>query len=149
MKRTTFALTAITGVALLSAHALAVEPTLPRNPKVFGKLDTDSDGKITPQELKPKAERRLLRLDADNNHEVTAAEIDAYLQKRLEQRREQILRRMDGDKNGVITVLELDRLVDEIFNSADTDKDGGISLAEARDFTTAKLHRAASQTKAN
>ncbi|MGH6907939.1 MAG: hypothetical protein ACREDX_08790, partial [Aestuariivirga sp.] len=65
--------------------------------------------------------------------------IDAYLQKRLEQRRNQMLGAMDGDKNGVITLAELDKLVDAMFNSADADKDGGVSLEEARDFRIAKL----------
>jgi len=129
----------LAGVGLLAGQALAVEPSFPRNAKVFGKIDADSDGKITLVEIKPKAERRLLRLDTDKNNEVSVAEIDVYLQKRLEQRRNQMLGRLDGDKNGVITMAELDKLVDAMFNGADADKNGGVTLEEARDFRLAKM----------
>lgn len=132
---------ALAGAALLAGQALAIEPSFPRNPKIFAKLDTDSSGKITLEELKPKAEQRLLRLDADKNSEVSGAEIDAYLQKRLEQRRTQMLAGMDSDKNGMITVAELDKFVDAMFNGADADKDGGVSLQEARDFSIAKWRK--------
>lgn len=137
-----FHLTAIAVFAaagLLAGQALAIEPSFPRHTKVFEKLDADSDGKITLAELKPKAEKRLLRIDADKNSEISVAEIDAYLQKRLEQRRNRMLDLLDGDKNGVITTGELDKLVDAMFNDADADKDGGVSLEEARNFRMAKM----------
>ncbi|MGH6908456.1 MAG: EF-hand domain-containing protein [Aestuariivirga sp.] len=139
MTRKMIVIAALAGAGLLAGQALAVEPSFPRNPKVFGKIDTDSNGKITLAEIKPKAEKRLLRLDADKNNEISTAEIDAFLQKRLEQRRTHMLGLLDGDKNGVVTMAELDKLVDAMFNSADADKDGGVTLEEARDFRIAKL----------
>ena len=129
----------LAAAGLLAAQSLAIEPSFPRNTKVFGKLDADQDGKITLGEIKPKAEKRLLRLDADKNSEISVAEIDAFLQKRLEQRRNRMLGLLDGDKDGVITVAELDKLVDAMFNDADADKDGGVSLEEARNFRMAKM----------
>jgi Ca2+-binding EF-hand superfamily protein len=138
MTRKTIVIATLTGIGLLASQAFAVEPSFPRNPKTFAKIDADSNGEISLAEIKPKAEKRLLRLDADKNNEVSAAEVDAYLQKRLEQRRRQMLGRMDSDKNGIITTAELDKVLDDMFNSADTDKDGGVSLQEARDFRIAK-----------
>ena len=139
MKIHLFAIAMFAAAGLLASEALAIEPSFPRNAKVFGKLDADSDGKIALTEIKPKAEKRLLRLDADKNSEISTAEIDAFLQKRLEQRRNRMLGLLDGDKNGVITVAELDKLVDAMFNDADADRDGGVSLEEARDFRMAKM----------
>jgi len=139
MKRISIAIAMIAGVGVLSVQALAVEPSFPRNAKVFNKIDADANGKIALAEIKPKAEKRLLRLDTDKNNEISIAEIDVFLQKRLEQRRNRMLAALDGDKNGVITMAELDKLVDAMFNSADADKDGGVSLEEARDFRIAKM----------
>ncbi len=139
MKLHVTAIAVLAAAGLLTGQALAIEPSFPRSTKVFGKLDADSDGKITPVEIKPKAEKRLLRIDADKNSEISVAEIDAFLQKRLEQRRNRMLGLLDGDKNGVITVAELDKLVDAMFNDADTDNDGGVSLEEARNFRMAKM----------
>ncbi len=136
MKRT---IIAIAVLGMLSGQAMAVEPSFPRNAKVFSKIDADANGKIALAEIKPKAEKRLLRLDADKNNEVSLAEIDSYLQKGLEQRRNRVLTALDRDKNGIITVAELDKLVDAMFNMADADKDGGVSLEEARDFRMAKM----------
>lgn len=133
---------ALTGLALgmlATAPAFAMEPTMPRAPKIFAKLDTNSDGRITPDELRPKAEARLLRADGDKNGVVTSAEIDAVLRRALELRRNRILRMLDADKNGAITTAELDAYVGMLLKSADTDADGGVSLEEARSFKLAKL----------
>lgn len=124
---------------MVAGPAFAMEPAMPRAPKVFAKIDANSDGKITPEELRPKAEARLFRADGDKNGEVTGAEIDAVLQRYVELRRNRILRMLDGDKNGAITKAELDAYVDALLKSADADADGGVTLEEARSFKLAKL----------
>jgi hypothetical protein len=50
-----------------------------------------------------------------------------------------MLGRMDADKNGSVTAAELDSFVQVLFNEADTDHDGGVTLAEARAFKMSKL----------
>lgn len=124
---------------LLATPVLAMEPTMPRSPKTFAKLDTNSDGKVTVEEFLPKAKARLLRLDGDKNGEVTAAEIDVVLMKALNKRRAQVMKTLDADGNGAITQAELDQYVELLLNAADTDDDGGVTLKEAKSFKIAKM----------
>jgi len=149
MNKTTPIAAALTGLAFLTIPALALEPTLPRGPKVFARLDADSNGKITRQELQPKAVARFDRLDSDKNGEVTAAEIDATLQKYLTMRRNRMLKDMDADANGAISKAELEQFVDRLLTAADSDADGGITLDEARSFKLAKLRKTLNGGSAN
>ena len=113
--------------------AFANEPFLPRSERSFARLDADSDGKVTVNEWKPKAERRFLRLDDDRDGTVTTAEIDAWLKRGIERRKERMLSRLDQNKDGSVTRGEVDAYVDALFNGADGDKDGGLTLAEIRE----------------
>ena len=113
-------------------HAFANEPFLPRSERSFARLDADSDGKVTMNELKPKAVKRFLRLDDDQNGTVTTAEIDTWLKKGIERRKERMLGRLDQNKDGSVTGDEVDAYIDALFNGADGDKDGGLTLAEIR-----------------
>ena len=149
MKHQFIAVIVLAGSALFATQAFSFEPAFPRNPKVFAKLDVDSNGSITIEELKPKAEKRMLRLDTDKNNEVTAVEIDVYLQKRLEQQRNRMLVSMDADKNGAITVAELDKFIEAMFYDADANKDGGVNPQEARDYRIAKIRKTPAKATAN
>ena len=137
------------GTLTMTGMALAMEPYLPRNQKVFAKLDANSDGKVTLAEIQPKAENRFLKLDSNNNGEVTTAEIDASLQKALEYRRKHILKRMDADGNGGVSKAELDRYIATLMQSADIDGDGGVTLDEARNFRVAKHRKPATGESVN
>lgn len=116
-----------------SQLALANEPSLPRAERSFARLDADSDGKVTVNEWKPKAVKRFLRLDDDQNGTVTTAEIDAFLKKGIDRRKERMLSRLDQNKDGNVTRDEVDAYIDALFNGADGDKDGGLTLAEVRE----------------
>lgn len=129
------------GMFAMGGMALAMEPYLPRSPKVFAKLDGNADGKVTLAEIQPKAETRFLKLDGDKNGEVTTAEIDAALQKALESRRKHILKAMDTDGNGGVSKAELDGYTAKLIAAADADSDGGVTLDEARKFRVAKLRK--------
>ena len=121
-------------IVLGASHiAFANEPFLPRSERAFASLDADRDGKVTVNEWKPKAEKRFLRLDDDHNGTVTTAEIDAWLKRGIERRKERMLSRLDQDKDGNVTRDEVDAYVDALFNGADGDKDGGLTLAEIRE----------------
>lgn len=121
---------ALMGTAQL---AFANEPFLPRTERSFQRLDADSDGKMTINEWKPKAEKRFLRLDDDMNGTVTTAEIDAWLKRGIDRRKERLLTRLDQNKDGSVTRDEVDAYIDALFNGADGDKDGGLTLAEIRE----------------
>jgi Ca2+-binding EF-hand superfamily protein len=121
-------------VLLGATHlAFANEPFLPRSERSFARLDADSDGKMTISEWKPKAEKRFLRLDDDQNGTVTTAEIDAWLKRGIDRRKERLLTRLDQNKDGSVTRDEVDAYIDALFNGADGDKDGGLTLAEIRE----------------
>lgn len=123
------------GLALLAgAPAQANEPYLPRSPKSFEKVDANRDGKVALTEIAPLAERRLARLDSNGDKSVTAAELEERFQQALKKRVERIMRVMDSNRDGAISEAELDNLMADMFNTADNDKDGGLTLAEARNF---------------
>jgi Ca2+-binding EF-hand superfamily protein len=134
MKKPIAALVVGAGMTLFVGQAMAVEPYLPKSPLTFARLDANGDGKIALAEITPKAERRLLRYDTDNDGAVSAAEIDAIMQKALERRRARIMFMLDVDKDGIITEAELDKFVEAMFNGADADKDGGVTIEEAQNF---------------
>jgi Ca2+-binding EF-hand superfamily protein len=137
------------GLALLAGAALAIEPSIPRIPRVFAKLDQNHDGKIALAEIGPKAEQRLLRYDLDKNGAVSGKEIDEVILKYVERRRDRILAHLDLDKDGAITTAELDKVMEAMFNGADANDDGGITIEEARDFKVAKWRKAFMETAAN
>jgi Ca2+-binding EF-hand superfamily protein len=132
MKKTIVLATGLTG--LLVTAALANEPYFPRSERGLERLDLNKDGKLTPNELAPAVMKRAARMDANNDKVLTAAEIDAALTKRIEQRRGRIMLLLDRDKDGRITEAEFEGVVEDMFDKADTNGDGGVDLAEIRSF---------------
>ncbi len=119
---------------LIAGPTLASEPYLPRNEKALQRLDANKDGRISLDEVKPRMDKRLMLADGDGDKLVTSAEIDAMLQKRLEKRRTRIMELLDGNRDGAITQVEFDRVVEDMFDKADADNNGGVDLAELRGF---------------
>lgn len=143
-----YALSALAALAL-TATAAAMEPGFPRGEKLFQRVDADHDGKLSLAEIKPGLAKRFQRVDKDKDGAVTSAEIDAWLTREIEQRKARILARMDADKDGAVSRNELDRLVETLFNDADQDHDGGVTLAEARAFRAVKRGKAVQETQPN
>lgn len=139
MKNTHIAAAILVATAGLAA---ANEPYFPRSQRSFDRVDADKDGKIELTEFTPLASRRLARLDANGDKTVTAGEIDAKMQEGLRKRRDRILEIMDADRDGKITEGELDKIVEAMFNGADTDKDGGVSMTELKGFKRADWRKA-------
>ncbi len=135
MKRDTLCVAAGAALLMLATTPLAFaqEATLPRTERSFSRLDADSDGKLTMNEWKPKAVKRFMRLDDDQNGTVTTAEIDSWLKKGIERRKERMLGRLDQNKDGNVTRDEVDAYIDALFNGADGDKDSALTLAEVRE----------------
>lgn len=130
------------GLCLLATPTLANEPYFPRGQKTFDRVDANKDGKIEKSEFLPLAVRRLAKMDVNGDRSVSTAEIDARLKEGLERRRNRIMAVMDANKDGVITESELDNLVSAMFNGADSDKDGGLSMAELKGFKRAEWRKA-------
>lgn len=129
-----------------STAAWANEPYFPRAEKAFQRMDANKDGKLTPDEMKPIADKRLVVADTNGDKAVTIAEFDALLAKRLERRRARMFQLLDADKDGKITEAELNAVVDNMMASADTDKDGAVTMAEAQAFKRSKWRKALVET---
>jgi Ca2+-binding EF-hand superfamily protein len=130
--------------AVLAAGTVAVyanEPFVPRGQRLFAMFDTDRNGLVSKAEFQSRAEKRFLRADANADGTVTAAEIDAQLARVIERRRTRIMSAMDTDKDGRITREELDKYAEAMFDGADSNDDGGVSLDEARSFRLAKWRK--------
>jgi Ca2+-binding EF-hand superfamily protein len=123
------------GAALLVTSAVyAAEPYLPRQIGGFNRVDTNRDGKIVQAEFGQVAQKGFARMDVNSDHQVTADEIDKTMMLAIAKRRDRIMKFMDRDGNGTITSAELDNLAEAMFNGADTDRDGSLTLAEAQGF---------------
>ena len=140
--------TAALAFTLAAGTALAIEPVIPRQAHVFARLDADKSGKVTLEEMRPAAEKRLVRYDLDKNGAVSAKEIEEVVDAYMAKRRDRIMAHLDSDKDGAITTAELDKAVEAMFNGADANDDGGITLQEARDFRVAKWRKAIGQSAA-
>jgi hypothetical protein len=132
---------ALAAASMLAVAAHANEPGIPRSERLFGRLDANADGRLAIDEMRPKAERRFLRLDTDDDGKVTTPEIETWLKRMQDRRRDRILERMDFDKDGAVTKDELDTYLDQLFATADGDHDGGVTLAEAQAYHAAKAKR--------
>lgn len=124
----------VVALLILTGPTLANEPYLPRNEKALQRLDVNKDGRISLEEIKPNMDKRLALADGDGDKQITSAEIDAMLQKRLERRRIRIMELLDGNRDGTITQAEFDRVVEDMFDKADADNNGGVDLAELKSF---------------
>jgi hypothetical protein len=119
---------------IIAGPTLANEPYLPRNEKALQRLDANKDGRLSLDEVKPRMDKRLALIDGDGDKVITSAEIDAMLQKRLERRRIRIMELLDGNRDGTISQAEFDRVVEDMFDKADVDNNGGVDLAELQGF---------------
>jgi Ca2+-binding EF-hand superfamily protein len=142
-------LAAMAATIIATTAAQAVEPYLPRQESSFKRVDANSDGKLEKPELRAVAAKRLQRFDANNDTSVTAAELDKMMLTAVTHRRERIMAFMDRNHDGAITQSELDMVVEAMFNNADADHSGAVTLAEAQNFKRAPWRKAFGQGGAN
>ena len=149
MKPISVGIAAFAAIVLLAGTAAAIEPWIPRNGRMFAKLDADHSGKVMLDEIKAPAEKRFASYDTNGDGAVSAAEIDARLKQAIEKRRNHILASLDEDKNGSVSKAELDKFIEAMFNGADADHDGGITLDEAHAFRMAAWRKQREGAAAN
>ena len=118
--------------------AVAREPGLPRSERTFERLDADKNGQLATGEIEAKSARRFMRLDADKDGRVTRAELEDWLNQLAARRIDRILARMDADKDAAVSTAELHDYIAGLVLAADTDKSGGVTLQEARDYHAAQ-----------
>ncbi len=147
--RISIALSAALVIAGVSASAaLAREPGMPRGERTFERLDKNKDGALAIEELEDKSVRRFMRLDADKDDKVTRAELESWLNRLTRRRVDRILSRMDGDKDAAVTRTELRGYIAGLFELADADKSGGVTLQESRAYHVAARRKRTEARKA-
>jgi Ca2+-binding EF-hand superfamily protein len=127
---------AATTVLATAAHS-AGEPYFPKREKSFTKVDLNKNGEIEATEFTPVALRGFTRMDVNGDKSVTSAEIDQRMAEALNRRRDRIMQLMDRNNDGTITESELDNVISSMFNGADADHSGGLTLAEMQNFKRA------------
>jgi Ca2+-binding EF-hand superfamily protein len=102
-----------------------------RHGRMLQRFDTDGNGTISLEEFSDMRMGDLLNADADNDGELSVAEIKAAMEKRREERMaEMFKRRFDVDGDGKITVAEIKDRQEKRFALADANNDGQISREE-------------------
>ena len=110
----------------------------------FKSADTDRDQRISRDEADVLEVKRFSRLDRDSDGTVTAEEIDRLLSERIARQRERILRRLDADRDRSITRAEIDARTADMFATLDSDGDGGITIEEIASYREARRARSRS-----
>jgi len=135
MTRTLAILAAATALAMsFTSAANAQVPGMPRTKKTFHRLDTNNDNQLQLDEIMPKSERRFMRLDTNGDGNVSSEELDAWLQRIAERRKQGILSRMDTNGDGAVSTAEVDEYITSVFTAADTDSSGGVTMDEAKAY---------------
>ncbi len=130
--------------ALIAVGGISGAMAKPGGPQMsFEELDTNSDGKITQEEMQARGAARFAQTDADGDGALSLEELQSAMQKKSEQRAAKMMEHLDADGDGKITQDEMKVGLDgkrggDRFARADTDGDGALRKAE---FEEAQKHR--------
>jgi Ca2+-binding EF-hand superfamily protein len=118
-------------------------------------MDTNADGKITPDEHAQWASRMFERMDANRDGKVTAAEMTAAHQKMAGKKTAQgekgekgelsaaeKIKKFDTNGDGVLTADEYAAGAHAMFEKMDTDHDGYLTRAEMKAGHDQYMHKA-------
>ena len=112
-----------------------------REPTGVMRYDTNKDGVVDRAEWKAGQEARFKRLDTNGDGKLTPDELFARTpasgtsvlpSDRQMGRQSAYFQRLDADKDGVVTLIEFMVVADDNFARCDLNKDGRIDTAECR-----------------
>ena len=116
------------------------------------KYDADEDGALSKKEF-PGSDKNFDKIDADSGGTVTLEELTAAHQEWIkEEFARNFLKKNDADEDGVLSKKEFPGS-DEKFDKIDADSDGSVTLAELtaahekRTKKTSELHKGKSHKK--
>jgi Ca2+-binding EF-hand superfamily protein len=117
--------------------ALADKPKVGSANAAFQMMDTNTDGKISPDEHSAGAKRMFETMDANKDGKVTAAEMDGAHEKvtgkkatKMDMSAADKIKAIDTNSDGVLTAEEHATGSKMVFEKMDADKDGFLSKAE-------------------
>jgi Ca2+-binding EF-hand superfamily protein len=127
----------------------------------FEAMDTNGDGRISPDEHSATAARMFDRMDANGDGKVTAAEMDAFKQKVLadkgvkpkrdekkaEMSSAEKIKTIDTNGDGVLTADEHAAGAKAMFDKMDADDDSYLSKSEMRAGHEKYMHKSAQPAK--
>src|SRR5687768_18492183 len=93
-------LMATIAASAMTTVTFAAGPGFPLTEKSFNQLDGDKDGKLSIAEINPRAEKRIFRIDQNADGSVTKEEIETWLKKVLERRRDLMVADQDTNRAG-------------------------------------------------
>lgn len=139
----------ITGFTVLALGAMAVTVTahdrgpgkMGGGPRIdFQAADANSDGKLTPDELRAYGAARFASADTDGSGTLSAQEMEAQIQNQMQERAARragkgtahMIERRDANGDGELSLDEIGPKGGEsrIFDRLDSDGDGAISTEE-------------------
>ena len=95
----------------------------------FEQLDKDSNGKVSLDELSRSKDEWLTRFDANKDGVVTEPELEAQRAAKQTERRERIFAKRDNNKDGKLSLAEA-KGPPHFFDRADANKDGDVTKEE-------------------
>ncbi|MBU2982922.1 EF-hand domain-containing protein [Lentibacter algarum] len=133
------ALAMIVSIAAVGGQAVAAGAKGEGRHMNFEQLDTNSDGKLSQEELKAGGDQRFTQSDSNNDGKITKDEAVAKAGERAGQRFDKMLEKFDADKDGALTQDEIragkrEARMEKMFKRADTDNDGFISEEEMKNM---------------
>lgn len=133
--RVTGLVVGVAGVCMLALPSAAFANQEPR----FESMDTNGDGKISPEEDAAVAVRMFDTMDTNRDRKVTAAEMAAAYQKTTGTKLEkgaataaEIIKMVDTNGDGILSAEEHAALAKSMFATMDTNHDGYLSRAEVK-----------------
>jgi Ca2+-binding EF-hand superfamily protein len=117
------------GALLLSPSAFAGEGMSVADK--FAAMDTNHDGKVSPDEHQVGAKMMFDKMDANHDGEVTASEMEtAHIGKAKGMTAAEKIKVVDNNGDGMISVDEYYAGARAIFNKMDSDQDGYLTKSE-------------------